>query len=414
MRQTISAALALACCGAALADCIWYPGPSFSQPRTAFAAVDQAGTLVAIGGRPLAGQGSAVHYLPPGAAAWQSGVPLVEPVQQPAAGIDGAGRIILTGGYVTSDHPPFFIPLINGYVYDLQLGEVDTIADMTYARAWVAFTDDAAHRLYVIGGMDVNRQATVYVERYDASQNQWSVLAPLPEARVHAAAASDGAGRVLVIGGQDAAGTAVRTVFAYEIANDRWTPVAPLPVALHSHGAALGANGHVYAFGGMGPTGTSAATYIYDPATNQWTNGPALPAARSAPGAALRGDGCVYALGGVIGASGSAAVTCLDTLPAGPGHDCNNNGIPDDCDIASGFSSDFNHNGVPDECEGLGDLNCDDAVDFGDINPFVLALADPAGYAAQFPACNILRGDCNGDGRVDFGDINVFIALLQY
>jgi hypothetical protein len=31
--------------------------------------------------------------------------------------------------------------------------------------------------------------------------------------------------------------------------------------------------------------------------------------------------------------------------------DCNGNGIPDDCDIASGFSPDCNNNGIPDECD---------------------------------------------------------------
>ena len=59
-----------------------------------------------------------------------------------------------------------------------------------------------------------------------------------------------------------------------------------------------------------------------------------------------------------------------------------------------------------------GDLNCSGAVDFDDINPFVLALADPAGYQAQFPNCNIMNGDCNNDGAVDFEDINAFVALL--
>ena len=60
-----------------------------------------------------------------------------------------------------------------------------------------------------------------------------------------------------------------------------------------------------------------------------------------------------------------------------------------------------------------GDLNCDGRVNFDDINPFVLALSDPAGYAAQFPNCNILSGDVNRDGRVDFDDINPFVALLS-
>ena len=59
-----------------------------------------------------------------------------------------------------------------------------------------------------------------------------------------------------------------------------------------------------------------------------------------------------------------------------------------------------------------GDLNCDGVVDFGDINPFVLALTNPAAYPVQYPQCNILNGDINGDGLVDFGDINPFVRLL--
>lgn len=60
----------------------------------------------------------------------------------------------------------------------------------------------------------------------------------------------------------------------------------------------------------------------------------------------------------------------------------------------------------------LGDLNCDGAVDFGDINPFVLALSNPTGYAAAYPNCDRGLADVNQDGRVDFGDINPFVRLL--
>jgi hypothetical protein len=59
-----------------------------------------------------------------------------------------------------------------------------------------------------------------------------------------------------------------------------------------------------------------------------------------------------------------------------------------------------------------GDLNCDGSVNFGDINPYVLALTDPAAYGTTFPACDVLNADINGDGAVDFGDINPFVALL--
>jgi hypothetical protein len=59
-----------------------------------------------------------------------------------------------------------------------------------------------------------------------------------------------------------------------------------------------------------------------------------------------------------------------------------------------------------------GDLNCDGSVAFGDINPFVLALADPTAYGSAYPDCNVLNGDINADGSVDCADINPFVALL--
>jgi hypothetical protein len=60
-----------------------------------------------------------------------------------------------------------------------------------------------------------------------------------------------------------------------------------------------------------------------------------------------------------------------------------------------------------------GDLDCNGAVNFDDINPFVLALSDPATYNAMFPYCNVLNGDCNASGAVNFDDINAFIAILS-
>jgi hypothetical protein len=59
-----------------------------------------------------------------------------------------------------------------------------------------------------------------------------------------------------------------------------------------------------------------------------------------------------------------------------------------------------------------GDLNCDGAVNAFDIDAFVLAITDPAGYAAAYPACSYLLADCNGDGSVNAFDIDPFVALL--
>jgi hypothetical protein len=60
----------------------------------------------------------------------------------------------------------------------------------------------------------------------------------------------------------------------------------------------------------------------------------------------------------------------------------------------------------------LGDMNCSGAVDFDDIDPFVLALVSPDDYATQYPDCDVLLGDIDGSRAVDFGDIDGFVAVL--
>lgn len=59
-----------------------------------------------------------------------------------------------------------------------------------------------------------------------------------------------------------------------------------------------------------------------------------------------------------------------------------------------------------------GDLNCDGAVSVSDIGGFVLALTDPAAYAAAFPNCDSENADVNQDHAVTVSDIGPFVALL--
>ena len=61
----------------------------------------------------------------------------------------------------------------------------------------------------------------------------------------------------------------------------------------------------------------------------------------------------------------------------------------------------------------VGDLNCDELVNSFDIDPFVLALGDPDGYAATYPECDINNADVNDDGYVNSFDIDPFVALLS-
>ncbi len=64
--------------------------------------------------------------------------------------------------------------------------------------------------------------------------------------------------------------------------------------------------------------------------------------------------------------------------------DCNGNGIPDACDIAAGTSRDCNANLVPDECE-LGEDDCDGS-----------GIPDD---------CELEGNDCNGNGVLDSCDL---------
>ena len=61
---------------------------------------------------------------------------------------------------------------------------------------------------------------------------------------------------------------------------------------------------------------------------------------------------------------------------------------------------------------GLGDLNCDGILDAFDIDPFVLALTDPDGYAAAWPDCDRMLADIDGNGEIDAFDIDPFVELL--
>ena len=61
---------------------------------------------------------------------------------------------------------------------------------------------------------------------------------------------------------------------------------------------------------------------------------------------------------------------------------------------------------------GSGDVNCDGATNYGDIDPFVQALTCPGGVGWNRP-CPWLNADCNGDGDVTYADIDAFVARLS-
>lgn len=92
--------------------------------------------------------------------------------------------------------------------------------------------------------------------------------------------------------------------------------------------------------------------------------------------------------------------------------DCDANSVDDLVDLENGDGSDVNANFTLDACEGLGDLNCDSATDFNDIDAFIDALLGREGYQTDYPGCDFYHADTNGDFEVNFNDIDNFIELL--
>jgi hypothetical protein len=96
-------------------------------------------------------------------------------------------------------------------------------------------------------------------------------------------------------------------------------------------------------------------------------------------------------------------------LASGVGADCNGNGAPDDCDIASGASRDCDGNGVPDECDlasGAGaDCNANGIPDPCDLAAGSSADCNANGIPDECDMASGASADCNANGAPDECDI---------
>ena len=101
-----------------------------------------------------------------------------------------------------------------------------------------------------------------------------------------------------------------------------------------------------------------------------------------------------------------------------PPNDCDENGIPDECDIGAEWGgycegqggcwpdecgSDWNHNGIPESCDDCGDLNYDAAVNLDDYWIFLSAYGTCLGAPNYNPAA-----DLDGDGCVTLADYHAW------
>lgn len=100
-------------------------------------------------------------------------------------------------------------------------------------------------------------------------------------------------------------------------------------------------------------------------------------------------------------------LSCLRNLSPPFGGDCNENLVPDSCDIASGAASDFNGNNIADGCERLGDIDQNGVMDGIDVAIFVDVLLDLDTVPAHISAT-----DVNASGAADGQDIQPFVRLF--
>jgi hypothetical protein len=116
--------------------------------------------------------------------------------------------------------------------------------------------------------------------------------------------------------------------------------------------------------------------------------------ADSVPSSDVNYDGLVNEFDiGVVEGSLGACGPLLD--------DCNENGVEDALDIASGTSPDENENGIPDECEECeGDTNGSGTVDVDDLINVILDWGTDGSEHG---------GDVNGSGTVDVDDLVLVI-----
>jgi hypothetical protein len=113
-----------------------------------------------------------------------------------------------------------------------------------------------------------------------------------------------------------------------------------------------------------------------------------------------------------------------EDIATGVSADCNQNGVPDSCDIASGTSEDVDGDGRPDECGPpicRGDCNCDGLINFQDIPYLKAALGDNLAawetlyeqeHGGSLPPCEFANCNVNGAGGVNFQDVPALKAAL--
>jgi N-acetylneuraminic acid mutarotase len=151
-------------------------------------------------------------------------------------------------------------------------------------------------KIYVVGGINTQNEATKLVYRYDPATSRWERLRDFPDYRHHMplVVLND---TLYAIGGYTPPGfTPVRLVVAYDEAHDTWLGRGLLPEP-RGASAAAAVDGKIVVVGGIGPAGHIDSIAIYDPAADSWRHGAPIPTLRDHLTSSSTG-GILYAIAG--------------------------------------------------------------------------------------------------------------------
>ena len=188
-------------------------------------------------------------------------------------------------------------------VYDTTTDTWQTKTPMPTARSQID-ANVLNNKIYVVAGRTGGPNTTVNTtEVYDPNSNSWSKAAAIPYPVVAYVSAVVN-NTLYVFGGQDEYSSSMNlnTTQIYNVTSNSWHEGAPMPASTVQATAAattgLNAPQAIYIFGGSTGFGIgSNVTYMYNPQTNNWTSVAQMPTARYAASVAVVNDQ-FYVIGG--------------------------------------------------------------------------------------------------------------------
>ncbi|MEK7710522.1 MAG: hypothetical protein AAB341_01385 [Planctomycetota bacterium] len=274
----------------------------------------------------------------------------------------------------------------SAYVYRFNGGiwvqEAKLTASDATASDWFGYSSSVSGNTAVVGAIWADcvvggqNCGAAYVYRFNGSA--W-----VPEAKLTAsdAADTDGfgisvsvSGVTVVVGAFNedcAAGADCGAAYVYRFNGSAWVQDAKLTAsdaaAGDKFGLSVSVSGDTAIVGALNDDCAAGsdcgAAYVYRFNGSTWVEERKLTASDAATGDKF---GVSVSLSGDTAVVGAYFDDCAAGTDCGsayifefqtPTDDCNDNGVPDQCDIASGASSDCNGNAIPDECDAIAPLS---------------------------------------------------------